>query len=168
MEFLILQSWGEYEPQFNDPVIFTPALKAAIQAGHFVKVPYSDVVYYGRIISTSLSRDDISINKRPKVEAPGNHVGFFKVNKYLKRKELPLPNDDNTSHSTATIYTSSIEEPFQTPWFNWILSSNVKELVFSFHCNDIISEKYCCSGMENTFFCSLPLLPRHIWMCLYR
>jgi hypothetical protein len=47
MELSTLHSWGECKPQFSDPAIFTLAFKAAIQAGHFVKVLYKDVVYYG-------------------------------------------------------------------------------------------------------------------------
>ena len=70
----------------------------------------------------------------------------------LKREEFPFPNHDNTSHLTANIYTFSVEELFQAPWFNWILSSDVKELVFSFHYSDVIIGNYCCSGTENVFF----------------
>jgi hypothetical protein len=150
----VLQDWHEGEPQFSNPAVFTPAFKCTIQSGHFVKAEMNGVVYYGRIIATSHSVSDIAINERPMVEVMHPMLGYVKVNWYLKRDGLPFHNNrnNNTTHSTGNIYTSSVDELFQTPYFNWIVSSCVTELLFVFHYNDVICGDYCCSGMENAFF----------------
>ncbi len=142
------------EPQFSDPAVYTPAFKDTIQSGHFVKVELNDVVFYGRIIVMSHSVSDIAINERPVVDVMQSMAGYLKVNWYLKREELPFHNNRNndTVHHTGNIYTSSVDELFQTPNFNWIVSSYVTELLFVFHYSDVICGTYCCSGMENAFF----------------
>ncbi len=164
----MVQNWLEVEPRFSDPAVYTPAFRCAIQAGHFVKVLIQGIEYYGRIVSTSLCVDSINVDERPTVQEHANGAGFFKVNWYFKREELPLGDDAGNSsyRSNHNIYISSVDECFQTPWFNWILSSQVKELAFVFHYSDVISGDYCCSGIENAFFVRYRYSPKTVG-CTY-
>jgi hypothetical protein len=93
MELFVVQNWLEVEPRFSDPVVYTPAFRCTIQAGHFVKVLIQGIEYYGRIVSTSLCFDSINVDERPAVQEHTNGAGFFKVNWYFKREELPLRDD---------------------------------------------------------------------------
>lgn len=145
-----MQDWQVVEPQFSSPAIYTPAFKDTIQSGHFVKVEVDGMIHYGRIIATSHSALDVPMRERPIVEVTPPMVGYLKMNWYFRREELPVGN--GIADHPRNIYMSSVDELFQTPFFNWILSSFVTELIFVFHYADIVCGNFCCSGIENAFF----------------
>jgi hypothetical protein len=153
MDILEFQEWEQGEPQFSDPAVFTSAFKAAVQAGHFVKVLVHGTMQYGRIVATSHSLNNINIDEQQLLEGlPVEGLsGYLKLNWYCTRESLNV-NNNIIPASASNAYTSSVVELFQTTWFNWIHSSCVRELIFVFHFSDVISGNYCCSGMENVFF----------------
>ncbi len=141
----MIQNREEGTPQFSSPAVFVPSLKMTIQAGHFVSVMMNNILYIRQIITTSYSSENEDIaDADPRVR-------FLKLNWYCPRESLQLV-DNAVAVPVTNIYAHNVSELFQTPWYNWVKSSHVKELVFVFHYDDVVTGTQNCAGMENAFF----------------
>jgi hypothetical protein len=80
LEELTLDSWYLTEPNFTNPAVFVPALKHAIQPGHFIKVVNNGATRIGRIIRTSMHIGDACMEAGHEITTLR---GLAKVNWFL-------------------------------------------------------------------------------------